>query len=203
VKYARLTDEQQQLVAENINFVFMMARKHVARNRCLRNYENEVISLACNAACKAATLYDPGYRTSDGRSVKFATLAKYWIHSEIKTYVNKVRRSPGLIVHVPYHAKEKFSRQRNAVRGMESLDGSHQIEDYRGSIEIRTDGPQVWGEVGRLPFRTQNVLIDYFIKGQTLRQIGDSLTPPLTRERARQIRNEGLNELRKMLGVTK
>ena len=62
----RLTDEQRQMVEDNIGLASFIAKKYI--NRTPLDYE-ELFSICCEALCKAAMTYDPSSKW------KFSTIA--------------------------------------------------------------------------------------------------------------------------------
>jgi len=209
MKFPRMTEDQRRLVEENIGFAFSMAYKSCTQYRCLRNYRDDVLSLAFAAMCKAATLYDPDYRANDGRPVKFVTLARAWILSEIKTYVTRTRKNPRQVIYLPRHLQAdrgvgKTRRQRERARkasAVSRMQGQSSrlfdtLEDTKSSPDVGSESSDLWQELERLPFRTQNILINRCIKGYSFARIGREMMPQLTRERVRQLCEEGLADLR-------
>ena len=85
---AKMTEEQQKLVEDNINLARYMALKWVKSG--VRNFEyDEIFSMFSYALCKAAKSYDPS------RGANFATYSARCMDNEIKMGFRKKGRIGG------------------------------------------------------------------------------------------------------------
>jgi RNA polymerase sigma factor (sigma-70 family) len=153
------------------------------------------------------------------RGHAFSTYATNWIQAEIKRGLQNSDR----MIRLPVYLQDRLARERradashrspyrepislNLVAGNPYSESDHPdgeeigdlIPDPSAPIEAQAEVGHVLSHLDRLPFRQRRALQMRFIGGFELEEIGDRLG--VTRQRAKQLCNEGISRLRQIFGI--
>jgi RNA polymerase sigma factor (sigma-70 family) len=155
-----------------------------------------------------------------GRGYAFSTYATNWIQAEIKRGLQNSDR----MIRLPAYLQDRLARERRASPGKrnpyhEPLSLNDEAENPQNGYSEYPDGEEIGdripdpaapteaqAEVGyvlshldRLTFRQRRAIQMRYIGGLEFEEIGDRLG--VTRQRAKQLCNEGISRLRQILGV--
>lgn len=142
----KLTTTQQQLVTDNINFAYYWANRWV-RTQGVINRE-ELISIACEALCKAALLFDPE------RGCGFVSFSRRHINHTL----SKAVRDKLCHDRIENNARElqAFSLQKEA---------EYSVEDNILCDAVLQDA------IDDLPSRRKAIVIDYYLNQLNYKEI--------------------------------
>jgi RNA polymerase sigma factor (sigma-70 family) len=154
------------------------------------------------------------------RGHAFSTYATFWIQAEIKRGLQNNDR----MIRLPAYLQDRLARERRASPGKRnpyheplSLNDARSphnpqnadhpddeeigdlIPDPAAPTEAQAEIGHVLSHLDRLPFRQRRALQMRFIGGFELEEIGDRLG--VTRQRAKQLCNEGISRLRQIFGI--
>ena len=133
--------------------------------------------------CGALLAFD---RFDPGRGVKFSTYAYAYILCSMQQYAKKHRDND-------YRMAEPTGDF--SASWIERIPAA--FEDTDKLIDSITALSMIYGEIVNLPVVQQHVILGYYFEHKTLIAIGEEISR--TRERVRQLREEGLKALKKLI----
>jgi len=162
---------------------------------------DDLFQEGCIGLIKAYDLFDPD------RGAKFMTYAYPWIYAAIQAYVESlaepVRFSHGCWMRLRAGTKEQEGRSSFACRLNSDPDEFLKQLPHRGEFDEQTEATRhldrqiIYETLMYLPVNQQRVLINHFFDDQNFASISEELG--LTKQRAHQIFQEGIQTLRKKL----
>jgi RNA polymerase primary sigma factor len=190
-----LTDQQKQLVEDNVGLLFHTALKYYNASPFLQSRfdsSDDAVSAGASGMMRAAKLFRPelGY--------KFSTYAT----KAIRSHILKAAQAE-LVVRIPagFFAKANAERAERYARHAAAALNCHSIsDDMEAAVThdvLPEDYDRLHQRVDELDERERSIIRMYFWGGMTMEAIGQQIG--LTRERVRQIRDAALQGLRNTL----
>jgi len=169
----------EKLVTDYLVWAEMLGIRYINAHNIPKNEEDDILSAAREGLCIAAQRFKPE------RDVHFSTYASFWVLGKILRYLETVLGSPEM---------KANPNRRSTKQG----DYVFCLDDVKNNICFSVNGTEkricddnlVKKILATLPTRLVGVLKAHYMDGYNMREIGDQMG--LTRERVRQLRNEGL-----------
>lgn len=184
------SDAKNKLITSNLKFVVSVANSYKGRGLSL----SDLVAEGNMGLLKAYTKFNPKV------DVKFISYSVYWIRQSILEALEKRNGINGEELPLDYEKQEEnvdedyleADNTPNLVNEFveDDADGEmERINKQRQALNILFDG---------LTEREKNIIVRYFglgkNKAETLEEIGNTLN--LTKERVRQIKEDGMKKLR-------
>lgn len=175
-----LTEAQQQFVMDNQRLVYAWVNKNINRYPFFLSVfeEEDVISIAFRAMCRATQLFD------SSRGMQFST----YVYTAMFNAVLREARQSQLI-------RKPAKSDYFMVRSMNQIDDKDEpLYEDRATMEEKEQHDTLSTMIHRclrlLPDNQREVLIGRFFNGEVLSQIGKRMG--ITKERVRQIEADSL-----------
>ena len=169
----------ETLVTNYLAWAEALGIRYINAHNIPKNEEDDILSAAREGLCIAAKKFKPE------RDVHFSTYASFWVLGRILNYLKMAWGTPQM---------KANPNRRSTKQG----DYVFCLDDVKNNICFSVNGTEkricddnlVKKILATLPSRLVGVLKAHYMDGYNMREIGDQMG--LTRERVRQLRNEGL-----------
>ena len=159
----------EKLVTDYIGWAEALAIRYVNAHGIPKNEEEDVLGAAREGLCIAAQRFEP----------------ERDVHGKILRYLETVLGSPEMRA----NPNRRSIKQGDYVNCLDSVKNNICFS-VNGTVKRVCDEDLVRKILATLPSRLVGVLKAHYMDGYNMREIGDQMG--LTRERVRQLRNEGL-----------
>jgi RNA polymerase primary sigma factor len=183
------SDAKNKLITSNLKFVVSVANSYKGRGLSM----SDLVAEGNMGLLKAYTKFDPK------RDVKFISYSVHWIRQSILEALQKRNSIDSEDLPLDYEKQEagvdedylEADNTPNLVNFVENVSDSEIERAAKQKQALRT-------LFTSLTEREKNIIIRYFgingHEGETLEEIGDTMN--LTKERVRQIKEDGMKKLR-------
>ena len=183
------SDAKNKLITSNLKFVVSVANSYKGRGLSM----SDLVAEGNMGLLKAYTKFDPK------RDVKFISYSVHWIRQSILEALQKRNSIDSEDLPLDYEKQEagvdedylEADNTPNLVNFVENVSDSEIERATKQKQALRT-------LFTSLTEREKNIIIRYFgingHEGETLEEIGDTMN--LTKERVRQIKEDGMKKLR-------
>ena len=180
-----LTDEQRQLVENNMKLVYRITTDLV-KSRKMRFAEMEDAEQAgMLGLVKAAKAYD------EGRGIAFSTLAYACIKRELWYMWRKKKKEP------PIYSLDKTEGKKSVDQPDRTLGDTLQAEDDTEAEVLEKEIEKLWGRLETCGMGRHADVLRRNMQGETYQQIGDSMG--ITKQRAAKMARLAKEQLRRMM----
>ena len=184
------SDAKNKLINSNLKFVVSVANSYKGRGLSM----SDLVAEGNMGLLKAYTKFDPK------RDVKFISYSVHWIRQSIMEALQKRNSIDSEDLPLDYERQEadvdedylEADNTPNLVTDFAELAGDSELErakKHKQALQMLFTS---------LTDREKNIIIRYFgingCEGETLEEIGDTMN--LTKERVRQIKEDGMKKLR-------
>lgn len=200
----RTIEERNRLVMDNQGLIRWVWNRN-RHKACMRRLgEDDAISAGQLGLIRAAELFD------ESLDLKFSTYAPFWIRQAMQRAGAKE-----YTIHIPHHIFKSNCKEENlvaarnsrrivsvsGVRGRLSASGrlDHEWEPFTEDPPVELDGEEELNNALRFVHKVyREPLLLHLRDGLKLHEIGDMLN--CSKERVRQLINDGISKLRDRLG---
>jgi len=196
------------------NYV-LYARK-LARRRMPNDPEDDVLIVAHNALMRAVDKYDPDRADTGKKQGRICNILYFYILQEHDKHVAfrdaplhlpKSQRDPRTILSLDIESPDKNETSASAdIVEHQAQDGAHLVSEWMRRAVSGQDQALVDEQyaclheaIEQLPKKDQRIIRALFFDGKTLKQVGDSCRPKVTREAIRQRKNAILEKLSRIM----